>query len=362
MDGSVVVLSIGELILTGPSTNGGAFGAFRSVRVFRVFRVVRLTKILRSLSFMKVIILVVSKCLQSFIYIALLLLLFIFVYSLIGMEIYGGQLSFQTDTRQNFDDFFNSILAIFQIMTLENWPDILIICLRSSVPTPLTIIFFVSWIFLGNYILLNLFLAILLDSFTSEEILTEMKRDNDDDEKKFEKFEQPKRRATYIDPKTLFSMMTQEAAPMNLEGKSIYLFTTENTFRKMCNRFVKSKFFENFILLTITASSVKLAVDTYIDQSLISDVVDISINLIFMSEACVKIVSMGFVIHEKSYLRESWNIMDFTIILLSIFDMLLLNVDLPFLKVMFYFEEILDYKIGYYRFGLINKVYSMISF
>jgi hypothetical protein len=285
------------------------------------------------LSFMKVIILVVSKCLQSFIYIALLLLLFIFVYSLIGMEVYGGQLDFQKETRQNFNDFFNSILTVFQIMTLENWPDILIMCLRSSVPTPITIIFFVSWIFFGNYILLNLFLAILLDSFTSEEILTEMKKENDDDEKKFEKFEQPKRRVTYIDQKALFSMMTQEPLPVLANNKSIYIFSSNNPFRIMCNRFVKSKFFENFILFTITASSIKLAIDTYIDQSLISDIVDITINLIFISEACVKVISMGFVLHEKSYLRESWNIMDFIIILFSIVDMLVINVDLPFLKV-----------------------------
>jgi len=30
-------------------------------------------------------------------------------------------------------------------------------------------VFFISWIFIGNFILLNLFLAILLDSFLAEE-------------------------------------------------------------------------------------------------------------------------------------------------------------------------------------------------
>ena len=30
-------------------------------------------------------------------------------------------------------------------------------------------IFYISWIFIGNFILLNLFLAILLDSFLSED-------------------------------------------------------------------------------------------------------------------------------------------------------------------------------------------------
>lgn len=39
----------------------------------------------------------------------------------------------------------------------------------SSVFKALTAIFYVSWIFIGNFILLNLFLAILIDSFNSEE-------------------------------------------------------------------------------------------------------------------------------------------------------------------------------------------------
>ena len=32
-----------------------------------------------------------------------------------------------------------------------------------------TAIYYITWIFIGNFILLNLFLAILIDSFTAEE-------------------------------------------------------------------------------------------------------------------------------------------------------------------------------------------------
>ena len=41
--------------------------------------------------------------------------------------------------------------------------------MRSNVFYPLTIVYFISWIFIGNFMLLNLFLAILLDSFTDVE-------------------------------------------------------------------------------------------------------------------------------------------------------------------------------------------------
>jgi len=41
--------------------------------------------------------------------------------------------------------------------------------LRSDLAKPITAIFYISWIFIGNFILLNLFLAILLDSFLTED-------------------------------------------------------------------------------------------------------------------------------------------------------------------------------------------------
>jgi hypothetical protein len=41
--------------------------------------------------------------------------------------------------------------------------------MRSTVGGPISAIYFISWIFIGNFMLLNLFLAILLDSFVEED-------------------------------------------------------------------------------------------------------------------------------------------------------------------------------------------------
>ena len=45
--------------------------------------------------------------------------------------------------------------------------------MRTSNPKYVTAIFYVSWIFIGNFVLLNLFLAILLDSFVNDEEMSE---------------------------------------------------------------------------------------------------------------------------------------------------------------------------------------------
>ena len=48
----------------------------------------------------------------------------------------------------------------------------------------LTAVYYVSWIFIGNFILLNLFLAILIDSFTSEENESNVNEEVDQDAEK----------------------------------------------------------------------------------------------------------------------------------------------------------------------------------
>jgi hypothetical protein len=81
-DGSIVLLSIFEMIFF---SGNKAVSAFRAVRIFRTFRVLRVTRLLRGLKFMQIIIEVVGKVINSFMYISMLLFLFIFIYSLLGM-------------------------------------------------------------------------------------------------------------------------------------------------------------------------------------------------------------------------------------------------------------------------------------
>lgn len=55
-------------------------------------------------------------------------------------------------------------------MSAENWNNNVVDYMQSpSIPIFVTPIYLISWIFIGNYVLLNLFLAILLDSFLAED-------------------------------------------------------------------------------------------------------------------------------------------------------------------------------------------------
>ena len=58
----------------------------------------------------------------------------------------------------------------------------------------------------------------------------------------------------------------------------------------------------------------------------------------FILEATLKIISQGLYKHKNSYLRDGWNIVDFSVVLTSIIEMILLYYadadDLPSLKML----------------------------
>ena len=102
-DAGIVILSLVELAFT--SGGGSAISAFRSVRIFRVFRVFRVTRLIRSLQYMQVIMTVIANTISSFMYIFLLLILFNYIYALLGMNIFGGQFTFDAPTRSSITFF-----------------------------------------------------------------------------------------------------------------------------------------------------------------------------------------------------------------------------------------------------------------
>ena len=92
---------------------------------------------------------------------------------------------------------------------------------------------------------------------------------------------------------------------------SLYLFNKINYFRIFIYKIVTHHNFETFIQTFIVISSLKLAVDTYIDSSsdvgLASAKIDIVINVVFFCECAMKIISFGFFLDDNSYLSESWS-------------------------------------------------------
>ena len=114
-DGCVVIISLIELgILSGEG--GSAFNAFRSVRIFRAFRVLRVSRLVRSLRYMKIIANAIARSIESFAYIALLLGIFIYIYALLGLQLFSTGYNDNLPVyRSNFKTITNSFIAAFQV-------------------------------------------------------------------------------------------------------------------------------------------------------------------------------------------------------------------------------------------------------
>lgn len=71
----------------------------------------------------------------------------------------------------------------------------------------------------------------------------------------------------------------------------------------------------------ILVNSICLALFDYSDRetlteyNIILDRIGDAFTVLFLTEAALKIVAMGFVIHKHSYLRDGWNFVDFIIVI-----------------------------------------------
>lgn len=95
-------------------------------------------------------------------YLGLLVFLCMFIYALIGMRLFGGLMKDEegNNSRANFDTLFWSLITIFQIITGENWNEVMFSGVSNT--SWVSVVYFLSLLVVGNYILFNLFLAILL--------------------------------------------------------------------------------------------------------------------------------------------------------------------------------------------------------
>lgn len=89
MDGTIVFLSLAELLFL----SGSNLGALRSLRIMRVFRILRVARLLRGLKMMGLLIRVIANAAESFMYLGMLLILFVFIYALLGMQLFGGNIT-----------------------------------------------------------------------------------------------------------------------------------------------------------------------------------------------------------------------------------------------------------------------------
>lgn len=88
-----------------------------------------------------------------------------------------------------------------------------------------------------------------------------------------------------------------------------------NPFRSKIIAFTINKWFDRFILIVIFANCAFLSMENEVEiVTEHSEKIDEIFLYIYTLEMALKIISMGFFMRPYSYLRDSWNILDFLVV------------------------------------------------
>ncbi|XP_075844394.1 voltage-dependent R-type calcium channel subunit alpha-1E isoform X6 [Microtus pennsylvanicus] len=180
-DFGVTVGSIFEVVwaIFRPGTSFG-ISVLRALRLLRIFKITKYWASLRNL------VVSLMSSMKSIISLLFLLFLFIVVFALLGMQLFGGRFNFNDGTPSaNFDTFPAAIMTVFQILTGEDWNEVMYNGIRSQggVSSGMwSAIYFIVLTLFGNYTLLNVFLAIAVDNLANAQELT---KDEQEEEEAF---------------------------------------------------------------------------------------------------------------------------------------------------------------------------------
>ena len=150
-----------DFCVVGISLVPGA-GAFTVLRALRVLRVLRL---LRFVPMMKRITEALLKSIPGMGAIVAVIILVIYVGAVMATNMYGA--TSNPEVREMFGTLPDSALTLFQLMTMDGWSELLDAVTEDG--HPFAWVFFIVFIFIGSFAILNLFIALVVEALTNEQ-------------------------------------------------------------------------------------------------------------------------------------------------------------------------------------------------
>ncbi|XP_050685852.1 voltage-dependent calcium channel type A subunit alpha-1-like isoform X27 [Eriocheir sinensis] len=356
----VISGSIFEVIWSAFKSGSFGLSVLRALRLLRIFKVTKYWSSLRNL------VISLLSSMRSIISLLFLLFLFILIFALLGMQLFGGSFNFPEETPlANFNTFSIALLTVFQILTGEDWNEVMYQGIASQGGTKSGMIYslyFIILVIFGNYTLLNVFLAIAVDNLANAQELTAAEEEQEEEDKELNNLQ---------DPESVVSLQKQQAelekeltalhnnadGPPTVEicppspgggGKSnkqnvkddkdlenqeddmggpkpmlpyssMFILSPTNPIRRAAHWVVNLRYFDFFIMIVISLSSVALASeDPVVEDSEWNEVLnyfDYAFTGVFAIEMILKVIDLGVIFHPGSYLRDFWNVLDSVVVI-----------------------------------------------
>ncbi|XP_061567360.1 voltage-dependent P/Q-type calcium channel subunit alpha-1A isoform X17 [Cololabis saira] len=171
-----VLGSITDILVTELGDN------FINLSFLRLFRAARLIKLLRQGETIRILLWTFVQSFKALPYVCLLIAMLFFIYAIIGMQLFGN-IAIEEDgesainQHNNFRTFVQALMLLFRSATGEAWHEIMLACLGGNDCDPLmqndkpecgsqvAYLYFVSFIFFCSFLMLNLFVAVIMDNF-----------------------------------------------------------------------------------------------------------------------------------------------------------------------------------------------------
>uniref|UniRef100_A0A915JC35 Voltage-dependent calcium channel alpha-1 subunit IQ domain-containing protein n=1 Tax=Romanomermis culicivorax TaxID=13658 RepID=A0A915JC35_ROMCU len=153
-------------------------GQFVSLSFLRLFRAARLVKLLRQGYTIRILLWTFVQSFKALPYVCFLIGMLFFIYAIIGMQVFGNiALAGELNRHNNFQSFFRALILLFRCATGEGWQEIMMSCTYGKPCDPtsgkqtnecgslLAYPYFSTFVFLSSFLMLNLFVAVIMDNF-----------------------------------------------------------------------------------------------------------------------------------------------------------------------------------------------------
>ncbi|XP_077128905.1 sodium channel protein type 2 subunit alpha-like [Ranitomeya variabilis] len=165
-DGIIVSLSLMELGLAN----------VEGLSVLRSFRLLRVFKLAKSWPTLNMLIKIIGNSVGALGNLTLVLAIIVFIFAVVGMQLFGKsykecvcKISDDCELpRWHMNDFFHSFLIVFRVLCGE-WIETMWDCMEVAGQSMCLLVFLLVMV-IGNLVVLNLFLALLLSSFSSDNL------------------------------------------------------------------------------------------------------------------------------------------------------------------------------------------------
>uniref|UniRef100_A0A8C1QGL7 Voltage-dependent L-type calcium channel subunit alpha n=1 Tax=Cyprinus carpio TaxID=7962 RepID=A0A8C1QGL7_CYPCA len=303
------------------------------ISVFRCVRLLRIFKVTRHWASLSNLVASLLNSMKSIASLLLLLFLFIIIFSLLGMQVFGGKFNFdETQTkRSTFDNFPQALLTVFQILTGEDWNAVMYDGIMAyggpSSSGMIVCIYFIILFICGNYILLNVFLAIAVDNLADAESLNtdsdDKKKGDEIDENEDDAKEDEDEPDVPVGPRPQISeLVKKEKITPIPEGSAFFIFSNTNPIRVACHKLINHHIFTNLILVFIMLSSASLAAEdpirNFSARNIVLGYADYVFTSMFTFEIVLKMTTYGAFLHKGAFCRNYFNLLDLLVVGVSL--------------------------------------------